>query len=463
MRVNGNSLFLLTATLFLIGTVQAQSQASLLDQGQSEARAGRIEAALLHYAEFRRIQPEDPRSYVYSAQAMVDTGRIHDAEIEIGEALNLPVLDGQLAYQVGRILLKLERPQFVPQVLDPFLGSGRIGPKSLELLAESYLEQRRFEESLSVLDRLASSAPLGEKSLLLKGKVLVGLNRLDQALEVFEKVAQQNPASAEAFDQLSLVSLRGNNPEAAKKMALAAVQIEPDNPTYLHQLGQSCKALGQEGEAIPYLERAIELGGTGSQIYFDLGDSYRKTGERTKARAALAEYQQHLNRLRGEQEITQMIAEGEQALTVNDTTRAKEVFKRVLERDPDNWIAHNRLAKVLLFGGDSKNAIDHIRKLLELDGKSSEAEFLTALYWYGEKNFVKARPHAEAARRLRPGHAECRSLMGNLLLLAGDQEGALEEYKAAMELSPSKAEFRRSYEILSHELKKGPVKTGWLQ
>jgi tetratricopeptide (TPR) repeat protein len=448
-----SSLSLLLLILnFLIVTSIGQTADRLLEKAHSEASLGRFESALDLYSEFRRMNPNDPRSNIYSARVMVQAGQTHDAEIELGEVLGKVLEDGQIAFEVAELLLRLERPQFVPNVLNSFYESGKIGPKSMHLLAKSYLQQRLFDRSLAILDRMADTYTLSEEALLTKGNVLVGLNRLNEALETFELVAQRNPNSAEAFDGLSLVSLRGNNPEAAKEMAMAAVDLSPENATYLHQLGQACKALQQEEDAILYMERAVEAGGTGAQIYFDLGDSYRKTGEIEKARQALQDYQSKLNDLRKDQEITQFIAQGEQALAENSMERAKEAFLKVLNLDGKDWIAHNRLAKIYLSSGKMDQALTHLRMLLEIDNKSSEAHFLNALYWYDKKDLSKAMEAAAAARKLRPGHAETRNLLGNLYLIAGEKESALNEYQAAKELAPGRADYQKNYDLLSKSI-----------
>ena len=53
--------------------------------------------------------------------------------------------------------------------------------------------------------------------------------------------------------------------------------------------------LGKSAEAVPHLERALELDDDGS-LHFQLANAYRASGNAEKARAAMAQYQEIVKR-----------------------------------------------------------------------------------------------------------------------------------------------------------------------
>jgi tetratricopeptide (TPR) repeat protein len=78
--------------------------------------------------------------------------------------------------------------------------------------------------------------------------------------------------------------------EEARQLLLELVQMQPDNAQIHYQTAWAHDVLGLEREAVPFYERALELGLDGEEragAFLGLGSTYRTLGEYDKAIATL--------------------------------------------------------------------------------------------------------------------------------------------------------------------------------
>jgi tetratricopeptide (TPR) repeat protein len=439
----------LALTLLLFPPLAARaapSDAGDLDRGLRLAAEGRVAEALEAFDLFKQEHPADLRPYLLTARTLIDAGRVRDAAEELREALDNPPGDGAQALQLAELLRRSGHPVPASHVLEESRRRTSLPRDALWLLAELFLEQHRFDEALALLADLARTDADRYRLSQLRGRVLLEKNDLEEALEAFEAAAEANPRSGDAFHGLSKVSFLGNNPEAALRMSRYAVDLEPENPIFLYQLGVVLKASEQLSEAIETLERARALGADAFGITFDLGDAYRRAGRTDKAAEVLREYQGMLEARRRDQELVQLENAGSEALERERLDVARSSFLQMLDLDPDNLTAHNRLAKIHLSQGRVAQARTHLDRLLRDEDGRAEAHFLYALTWIEQRDADKALEHALKSKALRPGNPQLRNLLGNLYFARSEVDKAVVEYGAAKNLEPANPAFRANYE-----------------
>lgn len=448
------------SALFLLLLCSLSSPLAAQDfktQGLEVLEKGDYDRALVLLDCFKQQDPKDPEAFLYSGLALKRAGRLKDAEIEFNESINLQPREPRVVLPLARAVDEMGYPQVASSLLAGLHSAGQLDQEDLRLLADLLFRQQKLDEALKVLKEHSPRTPEEKnRRLLLEGEIEMRMGNLEEALVAFETVAQDQPGNAQAFFGLAQTSYRGNNPEAAERMAREALDREPDNASFYHVLGMACLRLEKTEEAIRYLERAVQLEPETARFYFDLGDAYRRAGEREKAREALVRYQtlhrEEENRRNRAQRVLQLNNQAQQELQSGAIAQAVATFQRVLEADPDDWTAHNFLAKIYLSSGRGALGLTHAQKLLELDAESSEAHYLMAFYWSQRRDYQRARTFAERSKDLRPGDPNLRNLLGNIYFALKEQEKALEEYAAAMRLAPDLSEFRMNYEALAARL-----------
>jgi tetratricopeptide (TPR) repeat protein len=131
---------------------------------------------------------------------------------------------------------------------------------------------------------------------------------------------------------------------------------------------------------------------------------------------------------------------------------ALKTFQEAVERDPSNWSIHNYISRLYLASRAYPDALRHIQEMLNLDPNASDGYLLMARYWYRQGVFSKAVDYALEAKRLRPGKAELRVLLGDTLVSLDRPREALEEYDAARKLVPGQTAIETRYKTLSKQL-----------
>jgi TolB-like protein/Flp pilus assembly protein TadD len=132
--------------------------------------------------------------------------------------------------------------------------------------------------------------------------------------------------------------------------------------------------------------------------------------------------------------------------TVESTETALEYYRKALEKDPDNALAHSGIALVWLGRGHLgivsprealARAREPIAKAIALDGASAEAHtVLGGLRFYLEWDWAGAEREILRAIELNPNNPDAHQVYADLLLVRARPEQALEEVRRALELDP---------------------------
>jgi tetratricopeptide (TPR) repeat protein len=116
------------------------------------------------------------------------------------------------------------------------------------------------------------------------------------ALSEAEPLLKADPKSAELNFLVGDSRLRLEQPEQAVAPLKAALATDPKLLAADASLGLALSRLGNYAEAVPHLEKAIELDEDGS-LYYQLARAYQALGQREKASGAMVKYQEILKRV----------------------------------------------------------------------------------------------------------------------------------------------------------------------
>ena len=111
------------------------------------------------------------------------------------------------------------------------------------------------------------------------------------ALDRAVRLLKTAPRSPELNFIAGTSLLRLEEPERALPYLRAALGADPRLVAAEASLGSALARLGKSAEALPHLEKALEVDEDGS-LHYELARAYQAAGEREKARAAIAQYQE---------------------------------------------------------------------------------------------------------------------------------------------------------------------------
>jgi protein O-GlcNAc transferase len=222
-----------------------------------------------------------------------------------------------------------------------------------------------------------------------------------------------------------------------------AVVLDPRHAQAHVNLAAILLQQGEAQRAVPHLDQAIRLYGRrpdAAQAHYLRAKIYSE--DRDAAKAA-AELQQAV-------ELAPEFAEawsdlGESRKNLSDGKGALSAFRRSVELVPQNPVAQARLGAYLLDSGAVHEAVEHLDEAVRLDPKNQSAlnALQRALRQDGQAERAEA-AKKQLAELIRQRDEADQKLVaateinnrGAELEKAGDVRGALEKYRAALDLLP---------------------------
>lgn len=342
---------------------------------------------------------------------------------------------------------------------------------------------RRFLAALAFAGLLlAQRAPVENAwDLLAKGE-------RKQAIGALHEILKTNPADADA--RLLLGSILAEDGERSESIAqlTEAVRLRPQSAETRNALGEALNGFGETKTARGAFEKAVALDPAFAQAQVNLGLILVQAGEFAAAAKHLdralqilghtpdAAYPHYLRaKVNTEQDETQKAAAhlneavslrpdfaeawsdlGQARKTLLDDAGALAAFKRAVDAGPGDAVAQYRLGSEYLHQGETHLAVLHLQKALGLnpDDQSTLYNLQTALRRDGQvEQARKTKEKLTELLRKRDKAVENAltgvqlNNQGAELEKAGNLRGALEKYRAALELCPEHVGFRVNFAV----------------
>lgn len=188
-------------------------------------------------------------------------------------------------------------------------------------LGSNYFERGEFQKLLKSMEQARKLFPADARFYLLTGLAYSRLGQPDPAIQMLEQSYKLNPKDINTLSQLALtydglrrwkecdslyeealrvdstsaasaivlnnygysLAERGLQLDRALRMATRAVELEPDNASYLDTLGWIYFKLEKYSDAEGYVAKAVSTGSASAVVNEHLGDVYFKLGDKDKA------------------------------------------------------------------------------------------------------------------------------------------------------------------------------------
>jgi len=221
--------------------------------------------------------------------------------------------------------------------------------------------------------------------------------RLTEAALGYQKMLSANPRHPQALVGMSLVAIASRQPEAAVKMAVAAVEVAPGMGLAWVALGQALKAAGRIEDAEKAYAQSIRLDGMNELARLGMGELKVGTG-----RSAEAIFE----------------------------------FELALRRKPALVAAHLGLGNALAVQGRFEDALKRYEQALSLRPRLPEAEFAAGFVLARLGRTKEAETRYRRALVERPDFAAAWMNLGSLLREQGREFYAEAALLRAVELRP---------------------------
>jgi tetratricopeptide (TPR) repeat protein len=266
---------------------------------------------------------------------------------------------------------------------------------------------------------------------------------------LIQQAINYNPKAAGYYSNLALVWLGLKNYQKAAEAARQALELQPDFPEALNNLGLALLSLGEAAPRQPELlaqaeaalRQAVRQQAGYAEAWSNLARCLAARKELSEAEAAA--------RMAARLDPSLSAAHASLGLALQEQNRAAEATEAFraaagLSNDAD---ARRNLGWAYLQSGDTRQAIAELQESLKLEPSSAVTENLLGLAYQELEDYPAAIAHHRAAIRLQPEFAEAWSDLGKALKESGDFIQANEAFGKALQYQPdfALARFNRAY------------------
>jgi protein O-mannosyl-transferase len=121
---------------------------------------------------------------------------------------------------------------------------------------------------------------------------------------------------------------------------------------------------------------------------------------------------------------------------------AETLYRATVSENPNAWIAHNNLGKLLAEQGRNGEARLHFSEALDLEPNVAEHHMNLGRLAIAEDSLAEGIRHLEAALEIEPGNADGLNNLGVALLRQKKQDAAISRFEEALRIDPDHGEAR---------------------
>ncbi len=269
--------------------------------------------------------------------------------------------------------------------------------------AMALIQQRRFDQAVSLLGQLLSKQPGHEQAQLLMGVAHHYRGDTQASQLAFEHCLRINPKNADAWNNLGNTLVRRGDSEAAAHAFRRVLELASDRTDAAYNLAIELRKLHRLDEARIELEKLLAVKPDHAAAWSTLGVIQQDADEFD---AALASYDRCL-----ELDGSSLIALHNKSVILRHRKKyseAVEISTRAIRLNPNVANVHQNLGSCYAAQGETEKAIAAYQRAVQLEPQStSHHHWLNQLLWIeGRDDFlhsyyqvIKASPDAHELRR----------------------------------------------------------------
>jgi tetratricopeptide (TPR) repeat protein len=248
---------------------------------------GQHDTALPIFEEAHRLLPSDPAVTGYLVQANIAAKKYaaaaeiaRQARAERPDDLRLARLEAQALRQSGKAEQGIA-------LLETLVQAHADDPSAYVALAQVYAEADRGAQAVKLLQDAQAKFPADQSIPFELGAVFDKQKRFADAEAAFKQVLARDPSHAQALNYLGyMLAEHGERLEESVAYIKKALELEPENGSYLDSLGWAYFKADKLDLAEPNLKRAADQLATNSVIQDHYGDLLFKRARYDEAIAA---------------------------------------------------------------------------------------------------------------------------------------------------------------------------------
>jgi pilus assembly protein FimV len=307
--------------------------------------------AIAIYKKISKLAPNETQPLEKLANLYVQQGILSEARpifLQLAEA-HLKANQTGKAVEVLRRLLEVEpdNPRVQRRLAELYLAMGQKAEA-----AQTYLHFARYlqehgdaPEALKMVDAAIAAQPGDSAAMLLKAKMLGSAGNTDAALDALAKLSDADSSSETIGLQVDLCLKSGKSARAVELVQQADVK-GPEKYALVSKIASALIDAGQPDQALHLIDGIRESAiSSGNQDY--LAKVLIAVGEKLKDKLEPQEWLVDLYQRTADNNLSEAQSQLADALiNAGELQRAEATLNELLEREPDNELARQRLGQL---------------------------------------------------------------------------------------------------------------------
>lgn len=257
-----------------------------LNLGLAYMKSGNPGAAAQSFTAFLAKHPDHRQARQLRAMSLLDAGKNAEAAADY-QAL-LPSDDVTIRLGLASALSRIGKTEEAKATLQPLLASE--SPDAQFIYGQALFEEGSYVKALEVLQQVQKAKPDMPQLGFYLGAIYWRQQQTDDAIAAWRKELTANPGAFQANYTLGAALAFGGaaTSQEAEKYLRKALQLKPQHPQTLYQLGKILWVRSKSPEAVPLLERAAKLQPDYREAHYLLASVYQSMGRRAEAQREFA-------------------------------------------------------------------------------------------------------------------------------------------------------------------------------
>lgn len=196
-------------------------------------------------------------SYLAEARQLLARGQTRAAEIELKNAVRADPKDLEARYRLARVELALGEAIAAEADAKVAREGGYDPEKTLPLLAETYLAQRKYQQLLRDFPAKTGSAAERASVLVIRGYAQSALDQPDEAQQSFEKAEHLAPRAPQPLLAEARLLASRKQLAAAEEKLDQALTLAPHSPQLLLEKASLLRMKGEAKSALAVLDQLL--------------------------------------------------------------------------------------------------------------------------------------------------------------------------------------------------------------
>ena len=312
-------------------------------------------------------------------------------------------------------------------------GEHRLSLQQAMALAHQHLNEGKLPAAEALVRKVLAVNAGHPDALHLLAMIALRVGRGAEALALLRQAATAPGVPALYLANLCEMERQQGNMSAAEQAGRQALQVDPDFPQALNNLGIVLQETGRESEALALFDRLLEIKPDYAQAHSNRGNTLKLLERADEAVAAL----------RRAVSLAPDFAQGWSNLAVSlnaqrNWLEAEKAARRAIELAPNNPEAHSNLAVSLRELQRLEDALAAVRQALTLRPDYPEALSCLALVYRDMGLVNQAIEQARKACSLKRS-TDTLMTLGQSEHMAGRAEAAEQAFREALSLAPDAA------------------------